>query len=168
MDGLKYRESKGPKFIFALDKYFHGRDGIFCVFVPVSVFVSLFLAVAPNWLTNYPLVFRPRSGGGRESWMLMRLWICEQFTVWAGDSGYLRWPAKDRNIWGRGWYGLPDGFCDLCLFIWYKSSYDDLRWEDTETMTGAHPRHTCVTSTGMTHDWAYQIWIIKYCVKWCN
>ena len=123
---------------------------------PLSVFSDCswqWLSTSPDWwqITHG---FRPRSGGGRVSWMLMRVlpgnfWAFHlkiaTILSGSGDSSYLRWPAKDRNIWGRCWHGVTDGFSDLCLFIWYKSSYDDLRWEDTEVMTGAHPQHTCVT-----------------------
>ena len=152
--------AKGPKFIsVALEKYFHGRDGIVCVFVPaLSICLIVLAALTLQTGDKLPLVFRPRSGGGRVSWMLMRA-LPDNFWAFhlkiatilsgSGDSSYLRWPAKDRNIWGRCWHGVTDGFSDLCLFIWYKSSYDDLRWEDTEVMTGAHPQHTCVEKFGV-------------------
>ena len=72
----KWRETKGSKFILvALEKYFHGRDGIVCVFAPaLSICLIVLGSDSPlsRLVTNYPLVFRPRSGGGRVFWMLMR------------------------------------------------------------------------------------------------
>ena len=67
-------ETKGSKFILvALEKYFHGRDGIVCVFVPaLSICLLVLAALTLQTGDKLHLVFRPRSGGGRVSWMLMR------------------------------------------------------------------------------------------------
>ena len=128
-----WRETKGSKFILvALEKYFHGRDGIVCVFAPaLSICLIVLGSDSPLsrllvLVTNYPLVFRPRSGGGRVFWMLMRALPGNFWTFHlkiatilsgSGDSSYLWWPAKDRNIWGRCWQGsLTDSVIFVCLF----------------------------------------------------
>ena len=98
----KWRETKGSKFILvALEKYFHGRDGIVCVFAPaLSICLIVLGSDSPlsRLVTNYPLVFRPRSGGGRVFWMLMRALPGNFWTFHlkiatilsgSGDSSYL-------------------------------------------------------------------------------
>ena len=94
----------------------------------LSIFLIVLGSDSPLLRTGdkLPPGFRPRSGGGRVFWMLMRALPGNFWTFYlkiatissgSGDRSYLRWPAKDRNIWGRWRQGsAPDSVIFVCLF----------------------------------------------------
>ena len=60
-------DAKGPKFIsVALEKYFHGRDGIVCVFVPALSVCLIVLAAVRQWLSRLVTNYRWFLGQGLE------------------------------------------------------------------------------------------------------